>query len=173
MGKGLIIVYTGNGKGKTTAALGLAFRTIGHRWKVCMIQFIKSKTNCGEHKIKKYLDKLYTFHVLGKGFILNEEDVNSNQNAARNAWNKAKQIISSNEYKLVILDELTYLISYNLIDEKEIIDFLINKPENMHIIVTGRIAPASLIDKADIVTEMREIKHYFNQGFAAQKGIEW
>lgn len=173
MKKGLLIIYTGNGKGKTTAALGLAFRSMGHGLKVCMIQFIKSGKNYGEHKLGNSLGTLFTCHVLGKGFILNDDDVKKNIKAAADAWAYAQELIESGEYDLIILDELTYLFSFKLLHEQEVLDFLINRPPGIHIIITGRNAPASFIDKADIVTEMREIKHPFHKGVKAQKGIEW
>ncbi|MBN2441633.1 MAG: cob(I)yrinic acid a,c-diamide adenosyltransferase [Spirochaetales bacterium] len=179
MKKGLFIIYTGNGKGKTTAALGLALRAMGHGLKVCMIQFIKARKNCGEHKIKNRLGDLYTYHVMGKGFIfkdineLSKKEQEENIQAARDAWTLTKKIMSENIYTHIILDEITYLFSLNLLKEEEFLTVLQNRPAGVHIIVTGRNAPGSFINKADIVTEMHGMKHSYNEGIKAQKGIEW
>ncbi|MBN2532295.1 MAG: cob(I)yrinic acid a,c-diamide adenosyltransferase [Spirochaetales bacterium] len=173
MRKGFFIIYTGNGKGKTTAALGLAFRAMGHGLKVCMIQFVKSGKNCGEHKMGNFPGSLFTCHVTGKGFLIDDEDIKKNRETAVTAWACAKKVINSKKYDLIILDELTYLLSFKLLNEQEVLDFIIQRPGETHIIITGRNAPASFVDKADIVTEMREIKHHFKNGVKACKGIEW
>ncbi|MBN1653503.1 MAG: cob(I)yrinic acid a,c-diamide adenosyltransferase [Deltaproteobacteria bacterium] len=171
--KGLLIVYTGNGKGKTTAALGLAYRMLGHKKRVSMIQFIKGSWKYGEmESVKRYAD-LLDFHVMGKGFIFKSEDQEADVKAAREAWELAEQTIAANRHQLVILDELTYLIKFKMVPEDRIIKALTEKPEMMHVVVTGRDASERLIELADLVTEMREIKHPFHSGIKAQKGIEF
>jgi len=171
--KGLLIVNTGNGKGKTTAALGLAFRALGHGFKVSVIQFIKGTWKYGELESAKHFNENLDFHVMGKGFTWKSKDIEEDKRIAIDAWKFAKEVISTNRHKLVILDELTYLIRYKMIEEREIIDFLRNKPEKMHIVITGRYATEVLIDIADMVTECREIKHPMKDGVTAQKGIEF
>jgi len=171
--KGLLMVYTGKGKGKTTAALGMIFRALGHEFKICMIQFIKGTWKYGELISAKHFEELLDFHVLGKGFTWKSKDIEKDIKVAQEAWAFAKEVISSGKYQLVVLDELTYLIKYKMVDETEIVGFLKNRPEDLHIVVTGRDAPESLIDIADLVTEMQEIKHHYHEGVKAQKGIEY
>jgi len=171
--KGLLIVYTGKGKGKTTAALGLTFRAIGHGLNTCIIQFIKGSWKYGELESAKRFEDLLDFHVLGRGFTWKSDDIEKDIKLAKEAWSFAKNIINSEKYKLVILDELTYLIKYKMVDEHEIVSFLSNRPKDMHIVVTGRDAPESLIEIADLVTEMKEVKHPYHAGIKAQKGIEY
>jgi len=173
MGKGLIILYTGDGKGKTCAALGTAFRAIGHECRVCMIQFIKGTIPSGELQAVKRVCDLMDIFPTGEGFIWSEEDIDKNRETAQRAWEFAKEAIRSGKYDVVILDELTYLLNFGLIDEREAVEFLKSKPESMHLIITGRDAPRSLIDAAEIVTEMREIKHPLDKGIKAQRGIDY
>ena len=174
MQKGLIIVHTGNGKGKTTAALGLAFRALGNGFKVCMVQFIKGTWKYGELEAAK---KFENFEILpmGRGFVNlgakepHKEDIE----AAMEAFNKAKDVITSANYNLVILDEINYAISYKLIDVNDVLNLLKNKPEKVHVVLTGRDAHEKIIEIADLVTEMREIKHPYQKGIKAQRGIEF
>ena len=173
MKKGLLIVFTGNGKGKTTAALGLALRSCGHKMRVCMIQFVKGKWKSGECEAVKRFKGLIDIYTLGKGFIYNSEDIERHKESAKEAWQFAKKIMSSEEYSVVILDELTYLIKYRIIQEKEVVKFLSNKRNDLHVVVTGRKAPQSLIYAADLVTEMRDVKHPLKKGIKGQKGIEY
>jgi len=173
MKKGLLIVYTGNGKGKTTAALGAALRAVGHDMRVCMIQFIKGGWKSGELNAVKNCKGLFDIIVKGEGFLFNSEDIEKHRPTARDAWEHAKRVISSSEYEVVVLDEFTYLLNYGLIEEKDAVEFLRRKPEGLHIIVTGRNAPNSLIDIADLVTDMRVIKHPFQKGIKAQRGIDY
>ena len=170
---GLLIVFTGNGKGKTTSALGQAFRAIGHGYPVCMIQFIKGSMNLGELDSARRFGDLMEVHVMGRGFTWASDDLEKDIAAAKDAWNLAKKIIRENRHRIVILDELTYLISYNMIDESEIIETLRDRPGDMHIVITGRGASEKLIKTADLVTEMVDVKHPFENGRKAQKGIEF
>ncbi len=174
MRKGLIIVHTGNGKGKTTAALGLAFRALGNGFKVCMVQFIKGTWKYGELEAAK---KFENFEILpmGKGFVnlgAKNPDPQDVQ-AAGEAFNKAKKIILSGKYDLVILDEINYAILYKLISLEKVIEVLKQKPENVHVVLTGRNAHEKIIEIADLVTEMKEIKHPYQKGIKAQRGIEF
>jgi len=173
MKKGLLIVFTGNGKGKTTAALGLALRAFGHNFRVCIIQFVKGKWKTGEMMAAGRFEGIMDFFVKGRGFLFNSKDIVRDREAAKEAWKFAKGVMTSLQYRMVILDELSYLIKYKMIEEDEVVDFLSKKRADLHVIVTGRDAPDSLIDLADLVTEMREIKHPFKSGIKAQKGIEF
>ncbi len=174
MKKGLIIVHTGNGKGKTTAALGLAFRALGNGFKVCMIQFIKGTWKYGELEAAK---KFENFEILpmGKGFVNLGSDKPEPEDvkAANEAFEKAKKAILSNNYDMVILDEINYAISYKLINVDDVVNLLQNKPDKVHVVLTGRNAHEKVIDIADLVTEMKEIKHPYQKGIKAQKGIEF
>jgi cob(I)alamin adenosyltransferase len=171
--KGLIAVFTGNGKGKTTAALGLAFRALGHGHRVCIIQFIKGTWKYGELETAKKFSPLLDFHVMGRGFTWKSDDLEKDKQVALEAWEFAKEIIGANEYSMVILDELTYLPHYKMIAEQEILSVLKNKPEEQHVVITGRYASANLIELADLVTEMKEIKHPYQAGVKAQQGFEF
>lgn len=171
--KGLLAVFTGNGKGKTTASLGLAFRALGHGHKVCIIQFIKGSWKYGELETAKKFAPLLDFHVMGRGFTWKSDDIDKDREAAREAWELAKTVIEENNYAMVILDELTYLPHYKMIDEKEILSVLQKKPLEQHVVVTGRYASDDLIELADLVTEMTEIKHPYKAGVPAQKGFEF
>ncbi|HEB31443.1 MAG TPA: cob(I)yrinic acid a,c-diamide adenosyltransferase [Spirochaetes bacterium] len=173
MKRGLIVVFTGEGKGKTTAALGLAMRALGHEYRVGMVQFIKGPWKSGELISAKRFEDLMDIYTLGRGFLLDAEDIEKDKEAAKEAWEFAKDIIIKSKYDIVILDELTYLIKYKMVEEDEVIDFLIKKPDKLHIVITGRDASSRLIDVADMVTEMKEIKHPLNGGIKCQKGIEF
>lgn len=170
--KGLVIVNTGNGKGKTTAALGVLFRAWGRGMRVCMLQFIKSTTsNYGENKAAKRLG--IEIIPMGDGFTWLSEDIEKDKATARKCWELCQQKISSGEYDIVILDEMTYALSYGWLDVNEVINFLKQRPAGQHIIITGRNALPELVEYADLVTEMNEVKHPYSQGIKAQKGIEF
>ncbi len=173
MEKGLLIVNTGNGKGKTTAALGLAMRTLGHNLHVCVIQFIKGSWTYGELFSAKHFEENLDFHVMGKGFTWESEYIEIDKKTAREAWEFARKILTSGKYYLVILDELTYLINLGFVSSTEIIEGLSHRREDLHVVVTGRDASQELIDIADLVTEMVDMKHPLKEGIKAQKGIEF
>ena len=173
MTKGILAVFTGNGKGKTTSALGLAFRALGHGHKVCVIQFIKGNWISGEQIFAKSLSPLLDFHVMGKGFTWQSDNLEEDTALAQKAWNFAVQTIEQNQHHLVILDELTYLVRYNMISEQELVQALTRRPAEMHVVVTGRHASEGLLGLADLVTEMVEIKHPYAAGIAAQKGFDF
>lgn len=170
--KGLIIVHTGDGKGKTTAALGIALRACGYGMKVIMLQFFKGKWKYGE---LRSAPKLGTFEIqpMGQGFTWESKDVEVDKALVREAWRAAKEKILSGSYDVVILDEINYALSYDFLPVADIVEFLKNKPPMLHVILTGRDAKPEIIEIADLVTEMRQIKHPFEQGISAQKGIEF
>ena len=172
--KGLILLYTGNGKGKTTAALGQVVRAAGHGFKAAIIQFIKNLETTGEVRTAK---KIFADHLeiypMGSGFTWDAKDTEELKQAAGKGWNLAKEKILSGDYCMVILDELTYALNYKLLDQDEVISFLEQKPEHLHVIITGRDAGDRLIELADLVTEMKEIKHPYQNGGKAIKGIEF
>ena len=171
--RGLLIVFTGDGKGKTTAALGMAMRAAGHGMKVCFIQFIKGSWKYGELESVKRFDDLIDFHVMGKGFTWKSNDKESDQEMARQAWNFAQEAMASGRYHIVVLDEFTYPLKYKMIDLQPCLRALENKPEHLHVVITGRYAHAELIAAADLVTEMRTLKHPFQSGIRAQRGVEF
>ncbi len=175
MKKGLIIVFTGNGKGKTTAAMGQALRAVGQGLKVLMLQFIKGTWDYGELKSIKRLDPDFKIKPLGKGFIRSKSKLNEKE-ALENitqSWEQARNEILSDKYDMVILDEINYVIDFGLLPVEEILALLEKRPEGQHIVLTGRNAHKSLVEVADLVTEMVEIKHQYSKGIKAQKGIEF
>jgi cob(I)alamin adenosyltransferase len=170
--KGLVIINTGNGKGKTTAALGVLFRAWGRGLRVCMLQFIKAKTaNWGETRAAKKLG--IEIIAMGDGFTWLSEDIEKDKALARECWQLCKEKIMSGEYDVVILDEITYVLSYGWLPLEEVIETLKARPAGEHVIITGRNALPELVEFADMVTEMNEIKHPYRQGIQAQKGIEF
>ena len=172
--KGLIIINTGLGKGKTTAALGMGLRTIGHGHKVAIIQFIKGGWEPGESlALKMFGDKL-KFHACGEGFTWETQNRNKDINLVNSSWEKAKKYLRDPTYKLIILDEIIVAIKLGYIDENEIINGINFRPKLTHVVLTGRGASKKLIDSADLVTEMKLIHHPFReQGVKAQEGIEY
>lgn len=171
--KGLVIVHTGKGKGKSTAAFGLVFRAIGNGMKVGIVQFVKGKWETGERvALEKFADQI-TITAMGDGFTWETQDRQRDIGAARAAWERAKTMIMDEEHDLVLLDELNIVLRYDYLDLDEIIEFLKQKPEMKHVVVTGRNAKDELIDFADLVTEMTMVKHPFRSGVKAQKGIEF
>ena len=173
--KGLLIVFTGNGKGKTTASLGMALRTIGHGYKVAIIQFIKGAWATGEEKALKKLSSNISWHALGEGFTWETQDRIRDEKLVREAWQLAKKYIKNESYKLIILDEVNVATKLGYLDSEEIIAFLksLNNRKN-HIVLTGRGASESIINYADLVTEMKLIRHPFKeQGIKAQKCVEF
>ena len=173
--KGLLIVFTGNGKGKTTASLGMALRTIGHGHKVAIIQFIKGGWTTGEEKALKNLSSNISWHSLGEGFTWETQDRVRDEKLVKEAWKVAKTFILNESYKLVILDEINIATKLGYLSPEEIITFIqsLNTRKN-HIVLTGRGASESIINQADLVTEMKLIKHPFKeQGIKAQECVEF
>ncbi len=170
---GLVIVYTGKGKGKTTAALGTMLRAWGHGMRPCMIQFIKSeKGKWGEVKAARRLG--LEWHTLGEGFTWESEDVEKDIRKAHEGWALARKKIASGAYDLIVLDEFTYPLKYGWLDTGQVIAWLkAHQPPTLHLIITGRDAPPELVSFGDLVTEMRKVKHPFDEGVRAQRGIEF
>ena len=173
--KGLIIVHTGDGKGKTTAAIGMAFRGAGHKLKSLIIQFIKGSWKYGELEAAKNMSQWLDIIPMGKGFIRLDKDGPDidDEKAIAHAWDFFSEKMASKEYDMIILDEINYVISYDLIKVETLIKALKDKPENLHIVLTGRDVHPEIIKIADLVTEMKEIKHPFKNGIKAQKGVEF
>jgi cob(I)alamin adenosyltransferase len=178
--KGLVIVHTGPGKGKTTAALGLGFRAAGQGLRVLMVQFIKGSWHYGELDAAEMLNKAagedrFKILPMGRGFVKigaekpDPEDVR----LVGEAWNFASSAILSGEYPMVILDEINYAISYHMLDAEKVVETLRQKPEMVHVVLTGRNAHPAIAEFADLVTEMREVKHPYQKGIVAQRGIEY
>ncbi len=172
--KGLIIVNTGNGKGKTTAALGMVIRSLGHGYKVAIIQFIKGAWEPAEKAILGNWEGQLEFHAMGEGFTWDTQDRARDQEKAIAAWEKGLEYIINPEYRLVLLDEVNIALKLDYLDVDTVINGLNQKPEDSHVILTGRGAPEKLIARADLVTEMTLVKHPFSeQGVKAQPGIEF
>jgi cob(I)alamin adenosyltransferase len=169
---GLLVVYTGHGKGKTTAALGMVFRALGRDMKVSVVQFIKGKWKTGERLFAESLPNL-RFHVMGLGFTWDSDDLSRDKEAARAAWETARAEILSGERDLIVLDELTYTFHYDFLSEDEVLDVLRKRPEHVHVVITGRNASEALVAAADLVTEMTKVKHPFDQGKKAAIGVDF
>ena len=170
--KGLVIVNTGKGKGKTTAAMGVLVRAWGRGMKVIMFQFIKHSTaNFGEQRAAKKMG--IEMRAMGDGFTWRSKDLDQSADLARAQWEDVRTVITAGEYDVVVLDEFTYPMHYGWIDTSEVIEALKTRPEMQHVIITGRNAPDDLVEYADLVTEMNVIKHPYQQGIKAQPGIEF
>lgn len=172
--KGLIIVNTGNGKGKTTAALGMVLRSLGHGYRVAIIQFIKGAWEPAEKAVFSKWPEQLEFHALGEGFTWETQDRDRDIQKTREAWNLAQTFIRNSEFKLILLDEINIAIKLGYLPVEDVLAGIKEKAEDTHIILTGRGAPQALIEQADLVTEMSLIKHPFReQGIKAQPGIEF
>jgi len=171
--KGLILVNTGDGKGKSTAAFGVALRSLGRGYKVAIVQFIKGKWKTGEEEaLKKFSDQCVIL-PMGDGFTWDTQNFEKDVETAQKTWAKCKEFLHDEIHDLVIFDELNYVLKYNFLETQDIIAELKKKPELKHVIVTGNGAPQALIDAADLVTEMKSIKHPYQKGIKAQAGIEY
>ncbi|MCX5568476.1 MULTISPECIES: cob(I)yrinic acid a,c-diamide adenosyltransferase [Kaistia] len=172
--KGLIIVHTGKGKGKSTAAFGMAFRSLGHGLPVAVVQFVKGAIDTGERMALERFGDLVSINRLGEGFTWETQDRQRDIAAAKHAWETAKELIRSGAYHLVLLDELNIVLRYDYLSVDEVVQFLTTeKPADVHVVITGRNAPEALIEVADLVTEMELVKHPFRSGVKAQQGIEF
>jgi len=171
-GRSLLHVYTGQGKGKTTAAFGVALRAMGWGQRVAIVQFIKGKWKTGERAYAESIPQL-TFFVMGRGFTWESDDLSRDTKAAVEAWKKSKELIQSAEYDVVILDELTYVINYGFVPLAEIVETIKGRPVRTHVIITGRKASPELIEMADLVTEMQSIKHPYQNGIPALRGLDF
>ncbi len=169
--KGYTQVYTGNGKGKTTASFGLALRAAGAGLKIYIAQFVKGM-KYSELKSITQFDNLITLKQYGRSCFIKRDPKQEDIDLAQNGLEEIKEVVASRKYDLIILDEVTIAISYNLIDEDELIKLMDNKPDELELVITGRYASPNIIEKADLVTEMKEIKHYYQKGVKARVGIE-
>ncbi|MGB0723898.1 MAG: cob(I)yrinic acid a,c-diamide adenosyltransferase [Nitrosopumilus sp.] len=173
---GLTIVYTGKGKGKTTAALGIALRATGYKKKICMIQFIKGSWHYGEMESSKLLEPEFEMVAIGKGFVGIIDDKSpkeDHQKVAKEAIKISNEKIQSGKYDIIILDEINYAVNLNLISLEDVLELIKSKPENVDLVLTGNYAKEEVIEAADLVTEMREIKHPFQKGIKAKEGIDF
>ena len=170
--KGLLMVHTGSGKGKSTAAFGLVLRALGHGWKVGVVQFGKGAWQSGERKILESLGDV-AWHTLGEGFTWETQDRARDERAARRAWDRALELMADPTLRLLVLDELNITLRYDHLPLTEVLDALRTRREGLHVVVTGRNAKPELIAAADLVTEMMLVKHHFAAGVKAQQGIEF
>ena len=176
--KGLLIVHTGKGKGKSTAAFGLVVRAVGNGMKIGVVQYVKGKWQTGERGVLEKFPEQVEIRTMGEGFTWETQDRARDIRAAKNAWDVSRQMIESSrgggpKYDMVLLDELNIVLRYGYLDLGEVVEFLSGKPDKLHVIVTGRNAKPELIEAADLVTEMTMVKHPFRAGVKAQKGIEF
>ena len=170
---GLLIVHTGKGKGKSTAAFGMVCRAIGNGMKVGVVQFVKGKWETGERKVLEAFPDQVVINTMGEGFTWDTQDLNRDIAAARNAWAMAQELMADPEIKMILMDELNIVLRYDYLPIAEVVEVLKAKRPDLHIIVTGRNAKDELIEAAGLVTEMTQIKHPFRSGFKAQAGIEF
>lgn len=172
--KGLLMVHTGTGKGKSTAAFGLLFRHLSYGFKSVVIQFIKApEWKTGEQRMVEFFPDLLEWHTLGKGFTWNTQDKQKDIESCQVAWSTALTYLNREDISMIILDELNIALRYHYLDCDQIISDLQQRPKMQHVVITGRNAPQQLMDAADLVTEMKLIKHPFHAGIKAQKGIEY
>ena len=173
--QGLLMVYTGNGKGKTSAAMGTAFRAVGNGFKVLMIQFIKGSWHYGELDAAAMLKDAFEIRPMGRGFVKvgTEKPDPEDTRLVEEAWKAAIKAMGSGKYDMLILDEINYAIHYGMLEIDKVVEALTARPGQLHVICTGRNAHPKLVDAADLVSEIKEIKHPFQKGILAQRGIEY
>tara|TARA_B110000208_G_scaffold28312_1_gene37001 strand:+ start:1217 stop:1837 length:621 start_codon:yes stop_codon:yes gene_type:complete len=169
--RGLLIVITGNGKGKSTSGFGTIARAVGHGLKAAVVQYIKGSWACGEREL--LANAGVEFHVMNTGFTWNTQDKEKDIAAAQKVWQETKRLLTDDSVAVLLLDEITYMVSYKYIDLDEVISALKNRPAMQHVIITGRSCHRSLIELADTVSEVQSVKHAFDSGVKAQKGIDW
>ena len=170
--RSMVIVNTGDGKGKSSSAFGVMLRAVARGWRVIVIQFIKSdKWQTGERQMAERLG--VDWITGGDGFTWESDDMEATTRAAQDAWERAKDVIASGEYELVILDEATYPVTFGWVDVADVVDTIASRPGHVNIVITGRDAHAEIIEAADTVTEMRKIKHAFDEGISARKGLDY
>ncbi|MBA6294757.1 cob(I)yrinic acid a,c-diamide adenosyltransferase [Colwellia sp. MB02u-9] len=169
--RGLLIVITGNGKGKSTSGFGTLARAVGHGYKAAALQFIKGDWACGERNLLE--NNGVEFHVMATGFTWDTQDKSKDIAAAVRVWEEAKRLLKDESVDVVLLDELTYMLSFKYLDLDEVIEAIVNRPAKQHVIITGRACHRSIIELADTVSEVQPLKHAFDNGIKAQKGIDW
>jgi len=171
--RGLILIFTGDGKGKTTAALGTILRAVGHGMRCLLVQFLKAREGVGELKaLKEHLPKVEV-RQRGLGFVLEGGNLEPHMEAARRAWEEAVEAIQSGRFDLVVLDEVNVAMAKGLLPPSEVARFLRDYAGRAHLILTGRGAPPQVVEAADLVTEFKEVRHYFREGLKAVKGLDW
>lgn len=173
LNRGLVIVHTGDGKGKTTAALGLAMRAVGHGMKVIMLQFLKGAWTPGERKTAERLTPFFEMRPLGGDFTWKTKNRAQDMETAREAWEESREVVLSGDYDMVILDEINYVVGYDFLPVEDVLVLIREKPPAMHLVLTGRKAHPKVIEAADLVTEMVAVKHPFGAGIKGQRGIEF
>ncbi|GGI77786.1 cob(I)yrinic acid a,c-diamide adenosyltransferase [Shewanella gelidii] len=169
--KGILLVLTGNGKGKSTAGFGSVVRAVGHGKKAAVVQFIKGTWGCGERNVLEQLG--VDFHVMGTGFTWETQDREKDTQAAETAWLAAEKLLQDESVDLVLLDELTYMVSYHYLDVERVVQALANRPAMQHVIITGRACHRRIVELADTVSDVTPIKHAFEQGVKAQQGFDY
>ena len=170
--RGLLLILTGNGKGKSSSAFGMLARSVGHGLRCAVVQFIKGAWECGERLLFED-NPLVEFHIMGTGFTWETQDRQTDIAAAEAAWSKAEALLASEATDLVILDELTYMLTYGYLDKSRVLNALRERPARQHVVVTGRNASRELLEMADTVSEVNEVRHAFNHGVKAQKGLDY
>ncbi len=171
--RGILIVYTGAGKGKTTAALGMVIRCLGHGMKVAIVQFIKGAIDTAEQRALREFGDQVTFLRLGEGYTWETQDRERDTNVAQEAWGKAAEYMRNSEYAMVVLDELNIAVQHEYIDAAQVLAAVRDRPVMQHVVITGRGAKPEVLEAADLVSEMKMVKHPFRKGIKAQKGVEF
>ena len=169
--KGIIVLLTGNGKGKSSSAMGMICRALGYDMKVALVRFLKGDQQTGEDLFLENHPNIVSAHMKS-GFTWDTQDQELDKKKARETWTEAKQFLKNPKIAVVVLDEITYMINYNYLDESEILDSLANRPKDQHVVITGRAASQGLIDASDTVSEVEDVKHAFRANIRAQKGID-
>lgn len=169
--RGLLIVITGDGKGKSTSGFGTVCRAVGHGLKAAVVQFIKGNWACGERDLLASLG--VEFHVMATGFTWETQDRQADTQAAQAVWQEAKRLLADPNIQLVLLDELTYMVAYDYLDLDEVLEALVHRPAMQHVVITGRGCHRALLELADTVSEVKNVKHGFDAGIKAQQGIDW
>ncbi len=169
--RGLMIVITGDGKGKSTSGFGTVTRAVGHGLNAGVVQFIKGTWECGERALLQKVG--VEFHIMATGFTWETQNREKDQLAAQGVWQEAKRMLASDDYDVVLLDELTYMVAYHYLDVDDVVTALTNRPLHQHVIITGRGCHRALLEIADTVSEIKNVKHAFDSGIKAQKGIDW
>lgn len=170
--KGVIVITTGNGKGKSSSGFGMVARALGHEMKVGIVQFIKGAMSTGEESFFRRFPDQVEYHVMGDGFTWNTQNREQDVKTATLAWDEAKRMLNDDSYDLILLDELNIVLKYQYLPIEDVVNDLQSRPEMQHVVITGRGAKDELIEIADTVTEMKDVKHAFRSGIKAQKGIE-
>lgn len=169
--KGILIVLTGNGKGKSTSGFGTVARAVGHGLTACVVQYVKGTWPCGERDLLSSLG--VKFHVMGTGFTWETQDKEKDIAAAQQAWQFSKECLQNPDIDLLLLDEITYMLTYKYLDVEEVVHALSHRPAHQNVVITGRACHRALLDIADTISEVRPLRHAFEQGIKAQKGIDW